>query len=509
MKGKRFFYSDSIRWRLVSHLVLLILVILLVTWFFQVAMLDTFYELTKRRELKNVANALSQNLDSEDLTSLASDLALDGSMRIIVYRTVDKGNTLFIDVDASSVSSNYPRRDKLLEFARLAQENGGQYLDRFVFDGYEIRNDSLGFWFTGGQFEYERIETDNTRLVCVQLAQNARGEPCVIFLDAPLRPLNTTVHTLELQFVWIAIILVIVASISVVLLYRRISSPLIRMTESAKQLAEGKYDTQFAGEGYLETHELADTLNYAATELSRVDHLQKELLANISHDLRTPLTMIKGYTELMRDIPDENTPENLQVVIDETERLSELVTDLLDLSRIKSGNAQVQLQPFDLTEAVKESLKRYETLIRHRGYRIDFESDCAVWVNADRKMILQVLYNLINNAINYTGKERAVSVVQTVSEASVRISVTDTGEGISPEEMPLIWDRYYKVDKVHKRATVGTGLGLAIVKGILEKHHATYGVSSVIGQGSTFWFELPVIPVVCEAEENSTMEESL
>ena len=107
MKEKRFFYADSIRWRLISHLILLILVILLVTWFFQVAMLDTFYELTKRRELKNVANALSQNLDSEDLTSIASDLALDGSMRIIVYRTVDKGNTLFIDVDASSVSSEF------------------------------------------------------------------------------------------------------------------------------------------------------------------------------------------------------------------------------------------------------------------------------------------------------------------------------------------------------------------------------------------------------------------
>ena len=185
----------------------------------------------------------------------------------------------------------------------------------------------------------------------------------------------------------------------------------------------------------------------------------------------------------------------MQVVIDETERLSELVTDLLDLSMLQSGTSQLQNAPFDLTDAVRESMTRYDTLIRHRGYRIDFHSDTTVWVNADRKMILQVLYNLINNAINYTGEDHFVSVTQTIKDDRVRIAISDTGEGIAPEEMPLIWDRYYKVDKVHKRAMVGTGLGLSIVKGILEKHNATYGVSSVRGEGSTFWFELPILPV--------------
>ena len=110
-------------------------------------------------------------------------------------------------------------------------------------------------------------------------------------------------------------------------------------------------------------------------------------------------------------------------------------------------------------------------------------------------MILQVIYNLINNAVNYTGAEKLVTVEQTVSNGSVRISVTDTGEGIAKEQLPLIWDRYYKVDKVHRRAMVGTGLGLSIVKQILELHGATYGVSSTIGKGSTFWFELPAVPM--------------
>ena len=135
---------------------------------------------------------------------------------------------------------------------------------------------------------------------------------------------------------------------------------------------------------------------------------------------------------------------------------------------MQSGNAPLRVEPIDLTFAVRESLLRYDTLVRHRGYHIEFSAEQSIWVEADRKMLLQVLYNLINNAINYTGADRSVKVEQTVQNGRVRISVTDTGEGIAPEELPLIWDRYYKVDKIHRRAMVGTGLGLSIVKGILE-----------------------------------------
>jgi signal transduction histidine kinase len=270
------------------------------------------------------------------------------------------------------------------------------------------------------------------------------------------------------------------------------------MNESAKQLAHGRYDVVFSGEGYRETHELADTLNYASYELSRLDRLQKELIANISHDLRTPLTMIKGYGEVMRDIPGENTAENIQVVIDETTRLSELVNDLLDLSKIQSGSRKAVFEDFDLTAAVEEVMKRYDAFTAHQGYHITFMADERATVFADRGMILQVLYNLINNAVNYTGDDLSVAVVQTVSNGRVRISVTDTGQGIEADEIPQIWERYYKVDKVHRRAMIGTGLGLSIVKGVLELHNATYGVESEVGKGSTFWFELDIL----EEEQN-------
>jgi signal transduction histidine kinase len=271
---------------------------------------------------------------------------------------------------------------------------------------------------------------------------------------------------------------------------RRISSPIVRMNQSAKQLAKGNYDVQFEGEGYRETRELAETLNYASKELSKNDRLQKELIANVSHDLRTPLTMIKGYSEIMRDIPGENTPENMQTIIDETERLSELVNGLLDISRLQADAAELVREPFNLTEQMQTSVGRYDKLRSQDGYAVLFEYDRHVFVNADKAMILRVLYNLINNGINYAGEDKTVTVRQECFGNKVRISVIDHGAGIAEEQIPLIWDRYYKVDRVHKRAVVGTGLGLSIVKTVLERHGAAYGVESQVGKGSTFWFEL-------------------
>ena len=137
-------------------------------------------------------------------------------------------------------------------------------------------------------------------------------------------------------------------------------------------------------------------------------------------------------------------------------------------------------------------------MLEHKGYKILFEHDCEVFVIADETRLLQVVYNLINNAINYTGEDKTVTVKQEVVGDVVRVSVIDTGEGISEENLPLIWDRYYKVDKVHKRAILGTGLGLSIVKNILLLHNSRFGVASEVGKGSIFWFEFKIEKTIKE-----------
>ena len=499
--------GNSIRWKIAVYMSFFVAIVLLVTWFFQVFLLDSFFRMIKKDEMQETARHLLDRVHTSELAAEAYGEAIEHSLCIMLFQMGEQNATQMINVDATGsnlIMSLSPER--LRYFYQKAMTHDGSYFSRITFGGFEVDDGGImdELPFQKGAGEAQKIPSKNIRMVYVELLRTDNGEEYMILLDTSIQPLDSTVRTLVTQQAWIAAIIIVVAGIMVFLLYRRITSPLVRMNESAKMLAKGNYDTVFAGEGYLETRELADTLNYAAHELSRLDALQKELIANISHDLRTPLTMIKGYGEVMRDLPGENTPENVQVIIDETTRLSELVNDLLDLSKIESGAVTPCPVRFNLTGAVREVMTRYETLTKHRGYRVEFLADCDVEIVADRGMLLQVIYNLINNAVNYTGKDLRVTVTQTLNAGNVRISVTDTGEGISPEQMPLIWDRYYKVDRVHRRAMIGTGLGLSIVKGILELHRAAYGVSSQEGCGATFWFELPIsqMPNETDKEEN-------
>ncbi|MCI2206629.1 MAG: HAMP domain-containing histidine kinase, partial [Oscillospiraceae bacterium] len=200
--------------------------------------------------------------------------------------------------------------------------------------------------------------------------------------------------------------------------------------------------------------------------------------------------MICGYAEVMRDLPGENTPENIQVIIDEATRLTNLVNDVLDISKLESGTQKLEKSEFSLTDEIRETTKRYRKLT---DCTLTFESDRNVFIFADELKISQVIYNLINNAINYTGTDRKIQIRQLVRDHQVTVEVTDTGEGIPADKLHDIWDRYYKVDKEHKRAQIGTGLGLSIVKSILDMHGGFYGVRSAVGVGSTFWFRLPIL----------------
>lgn len=273
---------------------------------------------------------------------------------------------------------------------------------------------------------------------------------------------------------------------------KRISKPIEEINKSAKILAGGNYDIHFQGKGFLEIEELSDTLNTAAIELNKVETLRRELLANISHDLRTPLSLIYSYAEMIHDFPDEVTQDQTQIIMDETQRLKTLVNDLLDISKLESGTQKLSLSNYNLTKSIKATTERVSELVKKAGYSLSFIYDKEVSVNADETRITQVFYNLLTNAINYTGEDKNITVHQIVSDKNVRIEVTDIGRGIASENLPYIWDRYYKVDKKHKRAIMGTGLGLSIVKKVIELHGGNYGVESQVGKGSTFWFELKI-----------------
>ena len=261
-------------------------------------------------------------------------------------------------------------------------------------------------------------------------------------------------------------------------------------------MAEGDFSVDFHGNNYgQEMTELAATLNFARDELSKTDKMQKELIANVSHDFKTPLTMIKAYAsmimEISGDIPEKRN-KHAQVIVDEADRLASLVNDVLDLSKIRSGLEELKTERIDMSALVHKVLDRFAYLKETDGYVFELDVEEGLYTYADELMISQVLYNLIGNAVNYTGENKTVFVrLKAEGNGVFRFSVQDTGEGIKPEELSEIWDRYYRSNEVHKRPVKGTGLGLSIVKTVLQRHKLYYGVDSTVGQGSTFYVLFP------------------
>ena len=489
----------SMSLKLLIMLGFFVFVVVAILWVIQVLMSDALYANVKQREIDVTAEQLKELIinESEELGNTVEDLAERYNVCVKIY-SVDDGS--FSEVHSAIVLVNSiitnTKDENIKFFYRQARANGGVYRTSIALGMFDTYNPSQS------PINSDTIKNNELSIASLhaEIIDNGEKGEYLLLLNSTVTPLESAKKTIMAQFSYIIVFLLIGSLCMAYLLSKLISSPLKSMNESAKKLAEGNYNVDFDGGGYKEINELSDTLNFAAKELSKNDNLQKELIANISHDLRTPLTMIKGYSEVMRDIPGENTPENIQAIIDETERLSELVNDLLDLSKIESGAKAFEPEPLDITEAVRSVISRYDKMKASQGYEIDFLHDDHVVVSADRVMILQVIYNLINNAINYCGDDLYVGVRQKIriddkGQRVVRISIEDHGIGIPEDKLSLIWDRYYKVDSVHRRATVGTGIGLSIVKKLLIKHSAAYGVDSKLGEGSTFWFELPVTEI--------------
>ncbi len=313
-----------------------------------------------------------------------------------------------------------------------------------------------------------------------------------LLVNSALVPVGSTVDIIKRQLMLITIVLIVMAFIISLFLSRRIARPIAKITKAAENLAKGDFNTKFDGKGYLEAKKLADTLTYAEGELSRVDTMQRDLIANVSHDLRTPLTMLKAYAEMIRDLSGDNPVkrnEHLEIIIDETDRLSLMVNDILDLSKLESGKQKLNPSEFEISGKLNEIIDRFKGISEKMGYNIRFTPDEPKMVYCDVVKIEQVIYNLINNAINYTGADKQVFVRQINTPDGILIEVEDTGDGIEEDKIKLIFDKYYRSEN-HKREVVGTGLGLSIVKAVLKMHNYDYGVRSTLGKGSTFWFKI-------------------
>ena len=460
--------KSNLRTKIWMYLIIFSASILLFLWLFQIIFLKTYYREFRLNKLENSVKKVLNSFHDSNYEDLLDDISLEDEICIEV---VNNNMTKYLSViynkgcmgAETSIENSYYKKDFI---------NSNLSKKVYTLINPRFKNKTIIYG----------IKLDDSNYA---------------FVSASLEPIDTTITVLKNQFIYVTMLVIILSLIVSYFVSRKISSGVIKINREAKKLSKGNFDVKFdTDQPILELSELAETLEYTKDELSKTENLRRELLANVSHDLKTPLTMIKAYAEMVRDVTykdDIKRTKDLNIIIEETDRLNVLVNDILELSKIQSGTQKLTIEQFDLEKFVKNIIKRYDIMSENKKYKFKVSINKNIIVSADRKRIEQVMYNLINNAINYTGDDKKIIISALELENTVRIEVKDTGKGIDKEELENIWDKYYKIDKTHSREQVGSGVGLSIVKNILINHNCNYGVESIKGNGTTFYFELPKV----------------
>lgn len=314
------------------------------------------------------------------------------------------------------------------------------------------------------------------------------------FLHAPIYGIEKGLKRVYWMIGIGALLAIGLAFVIVYFLSRRIADPLHQMNGIALEMAAGRFEKRVTVSGDDEIAQLGKSFNYMAQALGQLENMRRDFVANVSHELRSPLTSISGFIQAILDgtIAEEEQGKYLSIVLEETGRLNRLINELLDVARLESGNIVLNKEPFDIQEEIRKILAAYINYFEARGiiWDVDFNKE-GVLVVGDQDRIHQVITNLTDNALRFTPEGGKIKFkVEMRGEKGV-VVISDTGSGISAEELPYIWERFYKVDKARSTDANGTGLGLHIVKRIIEAHGERIEVESKADEGTTFSFTLP------------------
>lgn len=334
--------------------------------------------------------------------------------------------------------------------------------------------------------------------VAIRLRTARYGEGYLLATSS-LDVVRDTIGTMQLYLLIIGVIVLLLASLVSYSFSQKITGGMKNLSDNAAVLARGDFSVQFANADYRELAQLSDAMNNLRDEVKKSGDFQQEILANVTHDLKTPITMIKAYASMIKEISGddpEKRNKHLQVIIEESDRLTGLINDVLSVSKLNSNLDEINPKVFNLTEFVYGIINKFGYLQETQGYSFMVDIDPNLYTRADEEKIGQVVYNLLGNAANYTGADKTVyvSLKSSMDGERIKFTVRDTGKGIAKEELPNIWDRYYRSKKDHVRPVKGTGLGLNIVKVILTNHAFDFGVESEPGKGSAFWVDFPGVP---------------
>lgn len=382
---------------------------------------------------------------------------------------------------------------KLLTSSDYSVSKSGNFLNDEVLENILNSTDDYAISKIDGLF-------DELRLNYFYILHSDEGPYAIVMVsssDIGDKELTSKmIKTIVMVSLWIFL----AALISVYFISERIVEPLKQISTAAKSFAKGKFDARIKVIGRDEVAELAETFNNMAESLARLEEMRSSFLANVSHDLRTPMTTISGFVDGILDgtIPEDKRSYYLNIISSEVRRLSRLVSSLLQLSRMEAGKTKLKMSEFNLSEKTRQVLISFEKKIDDKKIEIEFSNDKDLYVNADTDAIHQVIYNLLDNAIKFTpegGKISILIVQRTLEKRSKKafVSIKNTGQGIPADEIPFLFDRFYKSDRSRGLDKTGTGLGLYIVKTTLRGHGEDIKAISEPGNFTEFKFTLPLI----------------
>ena len=461
--------KTSLRLQLIGILLAFIVVLMGIVYFVQTTFLDDFYRVHKIRSIENVGNSISGKIGDSDFEDVVEEAGMTNEVCIRVV----SNNPAYSYTGACTLRGLDGNMINRIEQETMSEEDGEKLFDDFHYQ--------------------RRPEESPERVFIFSKFVTYNNEPVLVLVSTGITPLSATISTLKSQYVVLTAIVVIMTVILALIISRIILGPVKRISEESRNLSKGLYDGSRVRTDSREMSELNDTLIRANEDIQKADRAKKELLGNVSHDLRTPLTMIVGYGEMIRDLPEENTEENLNVIIDEARRLSTLVDDLIDISKIDSAGIELNKEDIRLHSLLEEVYHQYQKYCESQDidFRLKMTEENPL-VNIDVKRIKQVLYNFINNSLNYKGKDHCQIILGAERSGDVyRVYVYDNGEGIEEKDLQNIWERYYKVDREHRRHHIGSGIGLSLSKELLLAHGLNYGVESEPKRYSKFYFDLP------------------
>ena len=436
---------------------------------FQMLYLDDFYLENRVNAMISVADKVANSIDSDKYDTVLHESSFNNEVCVYVFSSDPN-----ISRSNNECSLKYLKYQQIKDIMQETYEDGGEKLFR--------------------DYHLAIIEDKKMPMYLYAKAINNDSTSSLIMVSTIVTPLDSTIATIRGQFWLISILVAIFTLILGFSVSKKISEPLKRLKEASASLPLGKYETDCGPLKVKEYEELDETLKEANQEIIKAEKARKELLSNVSHDLRTPLTMIVGYSEMMKDIEEERNIENLDIIIKEAKRLNNLVNDLLDVSRIENSALTLHKEEVSINNLLNNVYEQYRKYCESLDIDFKLLLDEDGMVSVDTKRIEQVLYNFINNALNYNNsKHKEIVLSSNLKDGKYRIAVKDNGIGIAEKDLPYIWDRYYRVDEEHTRSHVGSGIGLSLAKDLLVLHGFKYGVESKENEYSIFWFELEKI----------------